>query len=192
MLISSSFPGLIGITGKKKSGKDSFFKALQDHGGPRLVRYAFGDDLKSEVAAACDCTVAQIEKDKRLFRPMLQWWGTDFRRNCYGDDYWVRKMERTLGQVGSPSAESGETPGLRPVPVITDVRFLNEAALVKSKGGIIIRVVGGQSEAGDLHRSEVEMDQIQADHLIQNIGTLDDLAQSAKDFLSNWSLVISH
>jgi len=171
---------IIGITGKKKSGKDTFFKALSENNG-NMVRYSFGDDLKAEVAVACGCTVEFIDENKDLFRPMLQWWGTDFRRNCFGKEYWVKKLAARI--------EAGESiPGLFfvpvQIPVITDVRFLNEAELVRERGGVVVRILGGQSVAGDTHASEVEMEEIKADYVIQNTEGLDELEEQAKDFLS--------
>ena len=167
---------IIGITGKKKSGKDTFFKALSAHNA-NMVRYSLADDLKDEVSVACGCTVEFIAENKDLFRPMLQWWGTEFRRICFGEDYWVKKLTARI--------EAGESiPGLfyqpAQIPVITDVRFLNEAEFVKKRGGAVVRILGGQSEAGDTHASEVEMDQIQEDYTISNTAGLDELAEEAR------------
>lgn len=167
---------IIGITGKKKSGKDTFFKALSLY-NQNMVRYSFGDDLKDEVAVACGCTVEFIAENKDLFRPMLQWWGTEFRRNCFEKDYWVKKL--------SVRIEAGESiPGLfylpAQIPVITDVRFLNEAEFVRERGGVVIRIMGGQSEEGDTHASEVEMDLIKEDYTILNNTSLEELAEQAK------------
>ena len=162
---------IIGITGKKKSGKDSFFKALS--ACVSVQQFAFGDDLKAEFAVACGCTLDYLNAHKDEFRTMLQWWGTDLRRDVFGKDYWVEKMAARIDQC-------------KALTVITDVRFLNEAEFVKSRGGIMIRIIGGQSEEGDDHQSETEMDQIEVDHLIFNTGTLDDLGAEAQSFLKNF------
>ena len=167
---------IIGITGKKKSGKDTFFKALLET-NKNLVRYSFADDLKDEVSVACGCSVEFIAENKDLFRPMLQWWGTEFRRTCYGEDYWIKKL--------SVQIESGEAlPTLfclpAQIPVITDVRFLNEAEFIKARGGVVIRILGVQSETGDTHASEVEMDLIQEDFTISNTAGLDELVAEAR------------
>ena len=84
--------------------------------------------------------------------------------------------------------DAGESiPGLfvvpSQIPVITDVRFLNVAELVKARGGIVVRILGGQSAAGDTHISEVEMEQIEADYVIQNTEALDALEEQAKGLL---------
>lgn len=64
----------------------------------------------------------------------------------------------------------------RGVTLVSDVRFLNEAAAVRSAGGRIVRVlrdvpppVGGVAN----HISETEMDQIEADYVVDNNGSLE-------------------
>ena len=85
---------IIGISGKKRSGKDTVFKlmnAITNH-EVRTTRTAFGDQIKKEIADAMDITMADIDADKERFRPLLQWWGAEFRRSYCGDDYWIKKM----------------------------------------------------------------------------------------------------
>lgn len=166
---------IIGITGKKKSGKDTLFSMFAGVSAD-FNRFAFGDDLKAEVAYACGVTVKFINDNKDVFRPVLQWWGTDFRRNCCGKDYWVAKMR---DQLSFPSINASR------IPVITDVRFINEAAFVKSMGGVMVRVVGGKSEDGDEHLSECEMDSIPVEYVIDNHYGLEMLAASAMTLLKD-------
>jgi hypothetical protein len=61
--------------------------------------------------------------------------------------------------------------------VVTDCRFINEAALVRSLGGVVVRVhrqsAGARSGAG--HMSEREIDLIVPDYEIHNEGTEEEL-----------------
>ena len=98
-----------------------------------------------------------INKDGEL----LQWWGTDFRRVHSGDDYWLRRIERTL-RLESPAAV-----------VISDLRFKNEAAWVKSMGGECWKVHSTTpwepTGRPDDHPSEVDLDDWDGwDSIIQN------------------------
>ena len=98
---------LIGLMGRKLSGKDTFCQYLQTSArgqGVQVVRLAFGNLLKGEVAKACGVTVEEIDADKAAFRPILQWWGTDFRRQRYGEDYWVSQVRRALASSTCPSS----------------------------------------------------------------------------------------
>ena len=142
---------IFGITGKMKHGKDTFFSFVKElH--PQVRRVAFADALKKEVADACDVTVDFINANKDVFRPVLQWWGTEFRRGLHGDDYWLRRMDDTLKLLPQGS-----------IVFVTDVRFLNEADYVTGVGGQIVRVVritDGPRHNVDAHASESEQDQI--------------------------------
>ncbi len=58
---------------------------------------------------------------------LLQWWGTEFRRNNFGQDYWVK---RTMSSI----------PKDIDIAMITDVRFPNEAQAVNDAGGYTVHV----------------------------------------------------
>lgn len=71
--------------------------------------------------------------------------------------------------------------------VITDCRFENEAAAVKAKGGIVVRVNRPGVQPVNRHQSEVELDNYHFDYVINNNGTIDDLKNEVKvliDYIS--------
>ena len=68
--------------------------------------------------------------------PMLQFWGTDFRR-AQDPDYWVK---RTNEQVQWLRENFREVPADIYI-VVSDTRFKNEVAYIKNNGGYYIRVV---------------------------------------------------
>ena len=147
---------IFGLTGKMRSGKDTFFAAVRDE-APAVVRLAFGDELKAEVAAACGVSLDYINVNKAAFRVMLQWWGTDFRRRQFGEDYWLRKIGARVDALAADA-----------VVFITDCRFANEAALVRARGGRMIRTVrlnvdGLTTDQQAAHASETEQDGIAVD-----------------------------
>lgn len=59
-------------------------------------------------------------------RWIMQAWGTDYRRQHNGQDYWIRQAENAIADM--------DRAGITRV-VITDVRFEDEAEFVRSKGG---------------------------------------------------------
>jgi hypothetical protein len=61
-----------------------------------------------------------IQKDGEL----LQWYGTQFRRAFFGEDYWIRQLHRRLDALPQ------DVPGV----VIPDVRFRNEVAYLRALG----------------------------------------------------------
>jgi hypothetical protein len=60
-------------------------------------------------------------------RGLLQWWGTELRRN-FDADYWVNKLSKRIEK---------EKPA---IALINDLRFPNEMRWVKQSGGETIRV----------------------------------------------------
>ena len=163
---------LFGITGKMRSGKDTFYGIVNER--HRAIRLAYADELKSECAAALGLTVDEMNQNKSLYRHLWQWWGTEYRRG-QDDQYWLKRMQEKLNQIPETS-----------IVFITDVRFENEADLIRNQGGEIIRVV--RSEAPDAtghvgHASETEMEAIKADYTVA-AANLDELRDAANHWIN--------
>ena len=166
---------LIGISGKKRSGKDTVgamvVEWLNEHGFD-AAQVAFADQLKEEVAEATGVNRRMQEMDKERWRPILQWWGVEFRRHYFGQDYWVRKMMEKLLVMDED------------VAVVTDVRFRDEADFIRASGGFVVRV---ERETGlqDGHSSETDLDGYSGfQTTLSNDGTLDDLEEKVYRFMS--------
>ena len=160
---------IIGISGKKRSGKDTIFKLIKELNGILPLRAAFGDQIKEEVAEVTGVDVDHIEENKEHFRPMLQWWGADFRRHYNGESYWLDKMLAKMQTVAG-----------KEVLVVTDVRYPNEAELVKQAGGIMIRV-DRRTGLEDAHSSENLLDDFEGfDYRLTNNGTMFDLKEKVR------------
>lgn len=166
---------LIGLTGYATSGIDATFKAIR-RVVPAAKRFAFADSLKFEVSQATGVTRTQIEQQKDRFRPLLQWWGTEFRRHDDGA-YWIKQLDVTI-----ESSMRWCSPC--PLGVITDVRFPDEADYVKSKGGVLVRVVRPGVEAVNGHVSEHAIPHGSENIVLLNDGSLDDLNRCVADFVT--------
>jgi len=177
-------PLIIGLTGPAGCGKDTVASILQTHCGAAVL--AFADALRTEIVEAycleyifltrretkehpmsalalARCTDsafvdrmavhhmrAGLPLDltaPRSPRQIMQWWGTEYRRH-QTTNYWVQKTRQSvhwLLQTMRPSAV-----------VLTDVRFANEAELVRSMGGHIWQVKRpGCTVQPGAHASEV-------------------------------------
>lgn len=143
---------LFGITGRARSGKDTLVNTLLS-AGYDVGRVAFADALKEEVCAATGVSLLALEQHKELYRPLLQWWGTEFRRG-QDQDYWIKRVAARL-----PWSTDD-------VVFVTDVRFENEADFIRRMGGTIIRVVrvDGATTAHAGHVTEFGSDRI-AEHV---------------------------
>ncbi len=175
---------IVAFTGKKGHGKDTAAKALDDHQVIKNLvapdywyRVNFADPLK----AACDkvfgltwkeMNVPEL-KERRLDRwphesPrfIMQQVGTDLFRNQW-PDVWIKAWERNILRHN--------------YNYVTDLRFLNEAEVVRKYWGKIVRIVDPRKESTDTHKSETEMDKITSDFLIVNDGSIEDLYRKVRE-----------
>lgn len=141
---------LIGITGRARAGKTTFARILcQEHGFSEVT---FAGPLKLMVACLFRTSVGHLEitKDEvdyrigRTPREVLQAVGTEGVRHL-DPDFLVKLAMRRAAEI------------LPEYPVvITDVRFENEAAAIRDKGGLIVHIMRpeGPTIATSEHVSE--------------------------------------
>lgn len=143
---------LIGLTGYKQSGKDTYADVLINEGG--FVRLAFADALKKDVADYCGVTMEQVNEEKAALRRVLQLHGVAMRQEDPG--HWVDIVEKEIKlEQNIWDARI----------VITDVRFPDEAEMIRTFEGRIFRMRrADQPEVTeDAHESETNVDLIEAD-----------------------------
>jgi len=159
---------IIGITGRKQSGKDTFYNVALERIG-NVKRVAFADPVKQELAEALGVIPEEIEFNKKRYRKALQLWGTEIRRELFGRDYWIKRARLIIGGLAynDPNA----------LIIVTDVRFPNEAEAVRDMGGVIVKVIRKRpfwtrvkSMFKREHASERLVDTITADYTIHNNG----------------------
>lgn len=160
---------IIGVSGKKRSGKDVLGRYLTDTHG--YEQYAFADAIKSAAKEIFLLSDEQLDGDKKeevdpywqkTPRQILQAFGTDAFRQEFGQDVWVRNtLERMRLRLPQKA-------------VITDVRFPNEVEAIQNVGGRVIRVDASERlDQSDEHSSETALDDYEGfDVRIENNGTL--------------------
>ena len=153
------------LVAKKRAGKDTVCELIRQLVTVPVHRIAFADPLKDEVAAALNVDRAYIEEHKAKVRPMLQWWGTEWRRETFSDTYWVDQTAKRVDDV---------TDG---IVVVTDCRFPNETAMLAERGGIIVKITRNLPEdEHSRHVSERYVDELQFPNFkLDNNGTIADL-----------------
>jgi hypothetical protein len=149
--------------------------------GYRLTR--FSDVLKAEVIARMPRTLRAAAKAEGfgedvslhelvhylkppVIRALLQEYGTEVRR-ADDPDYWVKAWAASL--------DSSEA------VCVADVRFPNEAAYVRAREGIVLRVM--RPGVGPLSDHASEVQDFLSDIIISNAGTLEDLCLSIEKLL---------
>lgn len=175
---------IVGICGPKRSGKDSSAHVLcRDY---QFTSRSFASFLKEACQAIFMLSHEQLHGDQKEVldprwnvtpRTILQRVGTDLFRHqlqeaipelTLGDDktLWCRCMRLWIQNLPTPQRI-----------VIPDVRFQDEEALVRSLGGIILRIHRAETSLSDSHVSETEQALIQADLTLENNGTLHELEE---------------
>lgn len=151
---------IIGISGKLQSGKDTTADYLVKKYG--FIRIAFADKLK-EIAK--DLFFWDGEKDD-YGRKLLQDIGVAMRK--VKEDVWVNYVLQKVNDTRLTTKNW----------VITDVRFKNEADLVRLSGGDLWRIERklDRTHEANKHISEVDLDDYkQFGVIINNFGTMNEL-----------------
>ena len=166
---------LIGLVGRKRSGKDT----VADHlcGAYGFKKMALATPLKEACKIMFNLTDDQVNGDSKDItdarygvtpRGLLQILGTDIVRNYLPtvvsgitDSFWIDRMMENF-EAGYKNI------------VITDVRFPNEADAIKEHGGYLIKLVRNTGYT-DTHESEAYIDDISCDVILFNNGTIEDL-----------------
>lgn len=162
-------PILIGISGKKHTGKTSVANiVIRITGNSNPIRYAkwdqcsFGTAVKeicsyitSDERSTYNSETKKYEKAKGLSitrREFMQKLGTDVAR-AIDKDIWIKYLANNIFD------DKGKL--VRNV-IIDDVRFKNEADFIVENGGLLIRLEGNPGEidevVGTEHSSENELD----------------------------------
>lgn len=194
------WPTLIGVVGHAGHGKDSIGSVLEERYA--FIRDAFARPLKDAARLLWLFSEEQLYgKLKEVCDPrwgvspreVLQFFGTEVGREMFpklmpqiGKHFWLEHFKIRYAELvrRQPAARV----------VVCDVRFPNEAQLISSLGGILVKVirpnhnafhannsssaaVAGQKAA---HASETLIDEIVPDVVIVNDGSLHDLANKVE------------
>lgn len=202
---------IIGISGWVNSGKDTCADFLVSQHG--FKRESFASTVKDCLSVVFSWDRELLEgrsRSSRVWRETvdvwwanrlgipnftprwaMQHWGTDLCRKHFHDSIWVASLEARIANT-------------RDDVVITDVRFPNEAKVVKDNGGkllwikrgelpdwyyIAMEAVNGDENAiqilnsRDVHESEWSWIGSDFDYTINNDGSLDSLRQRLRDIV---------
>lgn len=183
---------IYGITGYARTGKDTIsqvfveagFKVIKAADPVRDAVYTLnpfihGEMRLQDVLAMLDPDpVAAYEAVKSTefgpeVRRLLQTMGTNVGREQIDPDVWANTLIRKAGNDDV---------------VVPDVRFLNEANVIRQAGGKIIRVKRPGFGPLNDHPSETELDLIEPDYLIVNEGSVEMLHEMVGEILCANSL----
>lgn len=167
-------PIIVALGYSAQVGKDTAGQMMVEMAG--FERIAFADPLKA-VALAADPKLRQavqgagweeVKRQHPTARIFLQHLGSAVREHV-DPNAWINAALRKI------------KPGGR--YVITDCRYKNEAEIIKSMGGYVVKVERPGFGPINDHASEHEMADWDFDAILRNTGTLDDLRSRVSTLL---------
>jgi hypothetical protein len=161
---SKPLPRIVGITGVAGSGKDTAAGYLERQHHYHVFRFA--DPLKRAIESmfglpssiwddrvAKEADIPWLGKSPRYLAQTL---GTDWGRKLVSEDLWLLLLQRRL--------ETHKDWRI----VVPDVRFDNEAKLIKDAGGVVLHISRDVADAVAPHVSEAGVDPMHVDWWIDN------------------------
>jgi hypothetical protein len=164
---------IIGLTGRAGAGKDTAASLFEDE----AVMLSFAKPLKEAVQILFNFTYDQlydpIKKEEidvrwgKSPRQILQYIGTNVLRENINKDIFIINMEERIKEAMKLSKK---------YIFITDVRFDNEACLIKALGGHVLEIVRDTTSTIHTdHPTEQGISDFLVDARIYNDGSIEDL-----------------
>lgn len=168
-------PILIGLAGPARSGKSTAADHLvRNH---LLEHYSFADPLRSGLMEIFNLDPDDFEganKEQpvdwlgRSPRELMQSMGTEWARQLVHPDVWVKIAEQNLNYLQNTLSN---VVGF----VVSDVRFENEAAFIRQRGGTIVHLVRPDAPTVNPHISEAGIQHQTGDITVYNSRSIESL-----------------
>lgn len=173
---------LIGLHGKPRVGKDTVAAYLIKK--YNLHRYGPSVPVKDTTAAMFNIPRHYLDDDKMkdemdpfwkmTYRQMAQKVGKESSRDVFGEDFWMRHVEKIWEETKETSGLVTPTTVLPRGLVLADVRYANEIDWIKERGGDVFFIVRDDapksSDTGHVVDAGLDMDL--ADIVIYNNSTI--------------------
>lgn len=184
---------VVAISGRKRHGKNTLASEIEEeidrrYGGKVRVRtLGFADEIRSQLWEENPLNLRKVLKENRGWegvkdteyglwvRKLMQEKGTALRKD--NPDYFADLLAKKIATYN---------PRQRVVTLITDLRFPNEAEVLRKNFGVdltIVKVVRDIQDDGDSHESETSVDLIKEDFWVPNNAGIEDLAMRAAELV---------
>jgi len=174
---------LIGLSGKLGSGKNYIAEniiAPYFTDKYNILIIGFGDQVKNELYARDVSLTYDLLYDKKTYesRKKLQEYATEYGRDKYNQDMWIRGLDMQIETFSRRSPKEV-------MVIICDVRFKNEAEYIKNKNGILFRIIAN-NRTNERYNKESNND-ISKYNIISNHSSETDL-----DNYTNFDMIINN
>jgi len=165
-------PLLIGLLGRSRSGKDTVAQIIQNLYPDIYGISRFSQPIKNALRELYDFTDNQLEGPQKeeidlrydiTPRSAMQNMTTTYFK-LHGDHFFSDRLFNRYERIYKPFGK-----GI----IIPDVRYVHDINQIHKKKGIVIKVI--RNNLNILHDSENHIDNLDADYLIYNNSTLDEL-----------------
>ena len=180
---------VIGITGRKRSGKDTVAAYLRDN--YNFVRYQMASPLKKAVCDlfGWDLDIVEDGPEKEAVDPVygisprqvMQFMGFELGKQLgekfpayeaiTGRQLYVKRMQHFIADHPTINI------------VIPDIRMPYEVDAIHDLGGKIVRVVRDTGKNLDGHATETFVDTMRVDAEVSNTGSIDELYDAVEIFM---------
>ena len=166
---------IIAIAGRAQSGKSTVAAHLKTR---NFTEDSFAAPIRKCVAHILGISLTQLESCKEQYlgpfdctpRKMMQTLGTEWGREMIQNDLWIASLQERIRH--EPTSI-----------VISDLRFENEASILRLMGAEIWHIDRPGYIVADSHKSEAGIMQMPHDYTLVNDGTEDDLRDRADELL---------
>ena len=132
---------LYGLSGRKRSGKDTVASILADADPENVYLLGFADDLKAQCSMIFGIPLPHFYDDNkkdaktekypdRSPRDLAKWLGAVMRQ--FSDSFWLDRVSDKIAKIRERNENA--------IVVITDVRYLNEAIWVNKMDGELVYI----------------------------------------------------
>jgi hypothetical protein len=178
---------LIGFTGFFRSGKTTAARYLTENMGYEYMRFAGPLKQMLKVLGLTDDQVDGNLKNEpcellggKTPRYAMESLGTSWGRDMIVPDLWARAWKNRLYEAQKTGKDRF---------VLDDCRFLNEAELIRSMGGVIVKIDRPGIEPDLSLPTERAQLQIVADYRLVNQGSIKDLEDRVDAFATGWNAI---
>lgn len=186
---------IIGVNGKKQSGKSTFANLIKDQYPEQTVILNFADAVKESLKLIFDFSDDELYGDKKETineywnitpREAMQYFGTDLMRDGLskrfgniGTNIWVMALEKKINNILKTDDYK--------IIVIADLRFKNEYNLIKKYNGWVVEICKDNVVNNEFsnHQSENDLNGEVFDFSINNDGTKEELKYKMSIVMNN-------
>jgi hypothetical protein len=173
---------IIGLAGRARCGKDTVATMMQKE--MKGIIISFADPLREATAKMFGLPEERFHGDhpEREVpdnywgispREMLQKVGTECARNVFGQDFWLKRMELELSTLQCNTL------------FIPAIRFENEAAWVRNRGGHVIHIYRDLGPKVNPHISEAGVEIGVYDYIINNNSSVENLEKLTYEIIQD-------